>query len=214
MQVLVYGEWEGSSKNIYPFFTASYKEEDKLPVVIRNLEPVISVIYVGTLSSGKRPLYAIQLIEAIYKRGIPIRLSLYGDGKELESLKDYIDQKKLKDFIFIKGNQTQEVLKDAYQESHFVVLPSESEGWPKAIAEGMFWGCLPIATEVSCVANMLDNGNRGLLLKMNFEADVDLILSLLKNEEAYADKVQKSILWSRKYTLDLFENEIKALLNS
>jgi glycosyltransferase involved in cell wall biosynthesis len=95
-----------------------------------------------------------------------------------------------------------------------VVLPSESEGWPKVIAEGMFWGCLPIATRVSCLPNMLDNGNRGLLLDMNFDKDVHQILTLLENLEAYADKVQKSILWSRKYTLDLFENEIKALIHS
>ena len=29
MQVLVYGEWEGSSKNIKPFFTATYSEMKK-----------------------------------------------------------------------------------------------------------------------------------------------------------------------------------------
>jgi len=32
MKVLVYGEWEGSSKNIHPFFTATYWESEKAPL--------------------------------------------------------------------------------------------------------------------------------------------------------------------------------------
>jgi hypothetical protein len=30
MKVLVYGVWDGQSQNIYPFFTASYSEMDKV----------------------------------------------------------------------------------------------------------------------------------------------------------------------------------------
>jgi hypothetical protein len=44
-----------------------------------------------------------------------------------------------------------------------VLLPSNSEGWPKAIAEGMFWGCVQLQTAVSCVPYMLDYGKEGLL---------------------------------------------------
>lgn len=214
MQVLVYGEWEGSSKNIKPFFTASYRESDKIDVDTRSLTNCISFLYVGTLTSGKRPLYAIQLVEALCKKGFEVTLSLYGNGNEWENIGHYIHENNLKDIIFLKGNQTLEVLKNAYQQSNFILLPSMSEGWPKAIAEGMFWGCLPIATRVSCVPNMLDNGERGLLLNLNLEDDVALIVELLRNPESYADKVDKSILWSRKYTLDLFDKEVKVLLNS
>ena len=78
----------------------------------------------------------------------------------------------------------------------------------------MFWGCLPIATKVSCVPNMLDNGKRGVLLSMNIDQDATILFDLIQDQTLYFDKVQKSILWSRKYTLDLFENEIKALLYS
>ena len=214
MQVLVYGTWEGSSKNIKPFFTASYTEADKTPNAQRNLDSNIHLIYVGTFVKGKRPLYAIQLVEALINRGLKCTLSLYGHGKELENLKMYIHHNKLQDFIFIEGNQPHEVLKKAYQEAHFMVLPSESEGWPKVVAEAMFWGCLPIATRVSCVPNMLDNGERGVLLSMNFDADVNQIAAVFQDPKGYQEKVEKSILWSRKYTLDLFENEIKALLHS
>jgi len=104
-------------------------------------------------------------------------------------------------------------VREAYKQSHFLLLPSNSEGWPKVVAEAMFWGCLPITTPVSCLPYMLDTGNRGLFLQMNLSFDVNQIIMIINNQKLYDDKVLKSILWSRKYTLDLFENEIAALLN-
>ena len=123
-------------------------------------------------------------------------------------------ENKLENIIFLKGNQNQETIKKAYIENHFVVLPSLSEGWPKAVAEGMFWGCLPIASKVSCVPNMLENGKRGLLLDLKLNQDVQNIESILKNNNLYQDKVIKSVQWSRQFTMDVFEEEIKLLLKS
>jgi glycosyltransferase involved in cell wall biosynthesis len=214
MQVLVYGEWETSTKNIKPFFTASYFEKDKIDVKPRKLDGKISFLFVGTLSNGKQPLYAIQLVENLYNKGYDVQLTLYGEGIERGILEKYILENKLENIIFLKGNQNQETIKKAYIENHFVVLPSLSEGWPKAVAEGMFWGCLPIASKVSCVPNMLENGKRGLLLDLKLNQDVQNIESILKNNDLYQDKVIKAVQWSRQFTMDVFEDEIKLLLQS
>jgi len=212
MQVLVYGEWENSSKNIKPFFTASYKEIDKETVFTRDFNGIISFLFVGTLANGKNPLYAVKLIETLKLKGNNVQLLLFGEGNEKFVIEKYIDKHQLRDYVIFKGNQNQEVIKKVYQESHFVILPSKSEGWPKVIAEGMFWGCLPISSKVSCVPNMLDNGKRGLLLNMIFDDDVKQIEVLLKDNKVYHEKVSKAIDWSRKYTLDFFENEVRKLL--
>lgn len=211
MQVLVYGEWEGSSKNIKPFFTATYNEADKKEI-IKDVKKSIQFVFVGTLSKGKNPLYVVQLVEALSKKGHDVLLSLYGEGAERNKLEQYIAQNNLENIISLEGNQTKESVKKAYQQSHYVVLPSQSEGWPKAVAEGMFWGCIPIATKVSCVPFMLDNGNRGVLLEMDLEKDADQLESLLQNETDYQMKSKKAGDWSRKYTLDVFEEEIKKML--
>ena len=214
IHVLVYGNWENTTKNIKPFFTASYFEKDKTETKLKPLSGKISFVFVGTLSNGKQPLYAIQLLEALSKNGNDVQLVLYGDGNERHLLEKYIYENKLEKIIFLKGNQNQETIKNAYLESHFVILPSLSEGWPKVVAEGMFWGCLPIASRVSCVPNMLDNGGRGLLLDLKLDHDVEIIASMLKDNYLYQEKVCKAISWSRQYTLDVFENEIKLLLQS
>ena len=214
MQVLVYGEWEGSTKNIKPFFTATYSNSDKLPISKNNLNSGVYLVFVGTLVQGKNPLYAIKVVEALYKKGYNVVLTLYGEGIERKNLEDYILKNNLEKVVFLKGNQSQNVIQKVYEYSHFVILPSESEGWPKAVAEGMFWGCVPIATSVSCVPFMLDQGNRGVLLKMNLENDTLQIETIIKNEKVFADKSQKSSDWSRYYTMDVFEDEINKLLKS
>ncbi len=214
MQVLVYGEWENSSKNIKPFFTASYFEKDKAVISSRNLEGTISFVFVGTLSNGKQPLFSVQLVEMLARKGHKITLTLYGEGSERAMLEEYISKNKLEDIVFLKGNQNQETIKKAYLENHFIMLPSLSEGWPKVVAEGMFWACLPVASKVSCVPNMLGNGDRGLLLDLQLNDDVAKIESILQSNELYKDKAEKAMQWSRQFTMDAFENEINLLLQS
>jgi len=214
MQVLVYGDWENSTKNIKSFFTASYFEKDKFEIKPRDIDGKISFLFVGTLSVGKQPLCAIKLIQSLNKKGYNVDLTLFGEGSERTMLENYISENKLENFIFLKGNQNQETIKKAYCKSHFVILPSLSEGWPKAIAEGMFWGCMPIASAVSCISTMLDAGKRGILLHLDFNDDLIQIENILNDDSAYKQKVENAINWSRNYTLDVFEDEIKQLLQS
>lgn len=212
MQVLVYGEWENQTKNVKSFFTATYSEKDKKPVLEFDLLNTIRLLFVGTLSKGKRPLYAVQLAEQLFKKGYDVELTLYGEGVERVVLESYINANGLDSFVRLMGNQNKETVQDAYRQSHFLILPSQSEGWPKVVAEAMFWGCVPVSSRVSCVANMLENGGRGILLKMDLESDVVMVESLIQDGVRYNEKRDRAIAWSRTYTLDYFESEIEKLL--
>jgi glycosyltransferase involved in cell wall biosynthesis len=212
IQVLVYGFWDTNSKNVKPFFTATYHESDKSSIAIKDFTEQIQFIFVGTLVSGKNPLYCIKLLEVLNSKGFNVSLTLYGEGAERIHLETYINQNNLSNFISLEGNQNAETIKNAYKRSHFVVLPSDSEGWPKVIAEGMFWGCVPIATTVSCVPFMLDYGKRGVLLEQIFDKDVNQIEAILQNEFEFKRMSKEATDWSRKYTLDVFEAEIEKLM--
>jgi glycosyltransferase involved in cell wall biosynthesis len=212
MQVLVYGAWEGSSRNIKSFFTATYSENEKAALTPKVLAGVIDFVFVGTLVKGKQPLYAIQLIEKLHLKGYAVRLHLYGEGVERKVLEQYVAAYQLESIVVLAGNQSKATVQKAYQDSHFVVLPSDSEGWPKVVAEGMFWGCVPIATPVSCVPFMLDYGSRGILLEMNLEQDSMLVAAVLQNQVDFESKRNQAADWSRSYTLEVFESEIEKLI--
>lgn len=212
MQVLVYGEWKNQSKNIKSFFTATYSDYEKEVIKKGDLNEQIEFVFVGSLVIGKNPMYALKLIKSLVKKEAKVMLKLFGEGPERNNLENYIQENKLEDFVFLCGNQNQDVIKDAYKKSHFVVLPSKSEGWPKAIAEGMFWGSIPLTTNVSCVSYMLDNGKRGVLLEMNLQSDLIQIENLLLDQISYINKGKLALEWSQNYTTEVFETEIKKLV--
>ena len=212
MQVLVYGDWSNQTKNIKPFFTASYTKKRIEENRIREYSSPLQFLFVGTLSPGKRPLYALQMVEQLLEKGIECRLSFFGEGIERAILEQYIVDHKLTNYIQLHGNQSAKEIEIAYKESDFLLLPSKSEGWPKVIAEAMFFGVIPLVTKISCVPWMLNFGKRGVLIDMDLEKDVELILKELKNKSQLQLMAEKAQIWSHQYTLDKFESEIKELL--
>ncbi|MDP5001553.1 MAG: glycosyltransferase [Flavobacterium sp.] len=224
IQVLIYGEWLHQTKNIKPFFTATYSKNEILTLNEKNtnllnksitqLNTPLKFIFVGTLSKGKQPLYAIQLIEQLIKKGKNVTFDVFGEGEMRNEIEAYIHNKQLEKVVTLKGNQSKETVLKAYQKSHFLILPSKSEGWPKVVAEAMFWGCLPLATPVSCVPYMLDNGKRGIVLKEDLEFDTNQLLETLKNEFMYKNMISEAQKWSRQYTTDTFDSEIQKLINN
>lgn len=212
MTVLVYGEWPNRSSNIRSFFTASYRESDKKNTPPRQLVTPLQCLFVGSLTAGKNPLYAIQLVEAIANKGIAVELKLYGDGALRAMLESYCLQNNLSKWIQFYGNQDAFIVQQAYKSSHFLLLPSQSEGWPKAVAEAMFWGCVPLVTPVSCVPFMLNEQTRGLLLSMDLMQDAQQLFELFQQPADYESKAAAAMNWSRHYTLDQFEVEISKLL--
>jgi len=211
MKVLVYGDWENQSKNIKPFFTATYSEFEKETIQKSDLINIVEFIFVGSLVQGKNPMYAVKLVQRLRERGSNVVLRLYGEGSERNFLEKYIQENSLENFVILNGNQNKEIIKEACKKSHFVILPSKSEGWPKAIAEGMFWGCVPVATKISCVPFMLDHGRRGVLLEMDLEKDVNKITEILKDKKTFFIKSRLATEWSQNYTTNVFEAEIKKL---
>ena len=214
-KVLVYGEWENQTKNIIPFFTASYKKEEIEIVERKSFSSIIKFMFVGVFSVGKQPFLSVKVIENLVLKGINVQLNMYGEGAEYLKIKDYIKNKSLEKVIILHGNQPRKVVKEAYKSSHFLLFISKSEGWPKVVAEAMFWRCLPISSNVSCVNYMLGNKTRGSVLKANVKKEdvVSEVLRYLENENLYQEKVLNAQNWSQNYTLDKFENEIKNILD-
>ena len=212
MQVLVYGDWDNQTKNIKPFFTATYRSSEIEKVNNRDYRSKLEFVFIGSLVIGKRPLLAIQIIEDLTLKGFNVSLELFGDGILKEELMQYVSEKKIEHIIKIHGNQKKEVVKKALKTAHFSILPSQSEGWPKAIAEAMFFGCIPVVTKISCVPFMLDYGTRGILIEPDLRSATNEIIKALENRETLQLQSEAALQWSQNYTLDVFENEICKLL--
>ncbi|HLT53703.1 MAG TPA: glycosyltransferase, partial [Flavobacteriaceae bacterium] len=153
----------------------------------------------------------VQIIEKLNQLGIRSQLHMFGDGPLLPELKTYISENNLEQEVMCYGNQPKEAVKAKLQEAHFNILPSKSEGWPKAVAEGMFFGCIPITTQVSCVGWMVDYGKRGIIIQPELESAVTTITTHLESADL-SDMSKQAQAWSQQYTFDRLEADIKKVL--
>ncbi|QVY65797.1 glycosyltransferase [Polaribacter sp. Q13] len=213
-KVLVYGEWKNQSKNIVPFFTASYVDNEIIEVPQKDFSSKINFIFVGSFTKGKQPMLSVKVVEKLLANNINVALDMYGNGLEFKNVQSYIEQNNLEGSITLHGNRTKEIVKEAFQKAHFLIFISKSEGWPKVVAEAMFWSCLPISSKVSCVENMLGFGARGTVVKSNVKENdiVSIIENYIKQKDLYQKQVLDAKNWSQQYTLEKFSSEIKKLL--
>ncbi|WP_115461505.1 glycosyltransferase family 4 protein [Winogradskyella aurantiaca] len=211
MKVLVYGEWPNEPEHIIPFISATYYDKDKVPFKKRDFDQILEFVFAASLVPGKRPLLTIQIIEELNKKGYPAILHMFGDGPLRIELEAYITENRIRDQINLYGNRDIQELKNYYQKAHFNILPSKSEGWPKAVAEGMFFGCIPVTTSVSCVEWMLDDGMRGILIEPKLESAISSITYALEQKDLHF-LAQRAQTWSEQYTFDRLNEEIKSVL--
>lgn len=213
MKLLVYGNWPSTSPYIYPFFAATYFDNEKVDYEEKDFSRTLKFVFIGALVPGKRPKLTIDIVKKLVELGYKVKLHVFGEGILMKKLKNYVIDNKLESLIVFHGNQNKGVIKSNLQDAHFTILPSKSEGWPKAIAEGMFYGAIPISTKISCVPWMLGFGERGILI----EPDVNLAVKEItkKIQLGFADLngiANKALIWSQQYTMDKLKLEIEKVI--
>ena len=212
MTALIYGKWPDQTKNIKPFFTASYSEKNRTAVSKSPLNQGIKLAFIGTLTENKSPLRSLEVLKELSTKKINATLTFCGDGPQRELLISKIAEYGLEGQTSLLGNVDGETVKRVLQDAHFLIFISRSEGWPKAVAESMWWKCLPITTAVSCVPQMLGNGDRGNLVNENVKQISAVITGYISNQTLYHEKCEKAMAWSREFTLERFEDVVKKLL--
>ena len=213
MTTLVYGEWSDKSRNLKPFFTASFSENERLPIYKTSLIEGVKLAFAGTLTENKNPLACAEVLHALTEIGIKATLTYCGDGPERAKIEEFISSNHLLDRVKLLGNVDSITVKYVLQEAHFLILLSRSEGWPKAVSEAMWWGCVPVTTAVSCVPWMLDGGSRGELVSGSVSEITSIIEEYIPEQARFDEKSANAMKWARQYTLEKFDEEIQSLIH-
>lgn len=204
MTVLVYGNWPHSSKNILPFFTASYFQREFLPFKKPDLNLGINLVFVGSLVPAKNPMTAIKVLDKLRQKNLPVSLVFCGEGTERENIERYREAENLKDQVRLAGNVSAAGVKEIFIQSHFLIFLSDSEGWPKVVAEAMSWSCIPMTSGVSCVPEMVGHGERGKLVQNEPDQIAKAIIKLVNDPVEMQRMQTQAHLWAKQFTLERF----------
>ena len=167
--------------------------------------------FVGRLEAAKGLDKLISAVEQlkIEEREKINNIHLVGVGEKINDYKKWVNDSKLP-FIF-HGFLSRDKVHQIYQRCHAIVLPSASEGFPKVIAEGVNYGCLPIVSNVSGISNYIVDGENGFLLdEISVQGIIVKLLEMLNmSSSKYSKMLNSDILDIEKFSYDYYNNRIK-----
>ena len=159
-------------------------------------------VFVGRLSREKNVDALIHSIASLNQEQIDAAATIVGHGAELERLESLARELNVEDRVDFVGGVEFDRVFDYYAKSHALVLVSETEGWPKVIAEAMACGLVCIGSNRGLVPWMLGEG-RGFAVAPGDEKELTSVLKQLASNRAELEQIAtKAAVFGQKYSLE------------
>jgi colanic acid/amylovoran biosynthesis glycosyltransferase len=145
---------------------ALFQPDESEPTAITGFR----VICVAALEEYKGHIYLLDALNRLVSRGITLECTLVGEGPERSSLMDAVNQLGLSDRVSFVGAQSSDQVRKLLAGADIMVLPSVvlsnglQEGLPVALIEAMAMGVPVVATRISGVPELVEDGETGLLV--------------------------------------------------
>jgi glycosyltransferase involved in cell wall biosynthesis len=168
--------------------------------------------FVGRLEAAKGMDRIISALQDISKDNIG-KIHFIGDGPETENYKKAIEF--LGDKAVFHGFLNKNGVHELLAASHFLLLPSNSEGFPKVIAEGACYGVIPVVSSVGSVSHYINERN-GFLWDMSSARTYTEVLAeaLHNNAEVLKDTSNTIVELAEKFTFDNYLVSLNKVLGS
>ena len=140
------------------------------------------IIAVGRMASQKRFDRLVEAFSRISDKYPEWYIDIYGEGKLRYTLEELIKLKGLSGRVNIM-NCVQDIYSE-YKRSQFIVLSSDYEGFGLVIIEAMACGIPVVSTDCPFgPSDIIDNGETGLLAKMEIEDLADKMEWMMSHEK-------------------------------
>jgi len=214
--VTVYGQDIDQTSNIIPFFTSILTREQmaraRAAATTKTFRSPLQVLYVGRLSAPKNVDVLISAVASLKAEAIEIQCVIVGEGPERLALAAQVAQLGLSDCISFAGGLDFRRVIDFYERADVLVLASETEGWPKAITEGMAFGLVCIGSNRGMVTEILGEERGVLVPPRNLEALTTAIRRIATSPGEYQSVSARAALWAQKYSLEDLRKSLGELL--
>lgn len=157
--VTVNGEWPNQPKHVHGFLNPCLTDEElaegRAAGARKQLISPIKLLFVGSLEQTKGVGRALEILACLSRQGVAATLDVVGGGPGKMNLEAQARELKIGGLVRFHGWLSRPLLAPAYSQSHFMVFPTESEGWPKVLSEGMAYGVVPVTSKVSSIPGYL-----------------------------------------------------------
>lgn len=170
-----------------------------------NSFPPFSLVTVGSLAAMyKSPDIAIEALAILKQRGLSVSLQWLGDGRYRPEMVALAAKVGVSDVVSFVGNIGSAVKVRAYLDgADLFVLPSRTEGLPRALVEAMARGLPCIGTNIGGIPELLEQ--EALVPVNDPERLAHKIEHFLTTPELANAQAKRNLLEARNYAFDILE---------
>lgn len=210
-KVTINGFWENQPKHCLSFENPCLTENQiKQGLQItkqKTFDKLYVFTFVGRLEEAKGVSDCIEALRNISVENIE-KVHFIGDGENLEFYKEktsFLDDK-----IVFHGFLESDKVHSILAKSHFLLLPSKSEGFPKVVAEAACYGVIPVVSNVGSIPHYINKKN-GFVWDINAKVSfADFLLKIIsENNNNLKEISQVVVKTAEKFTFNHYLLQLK-----
>jgi glycosyltransferase involved in cell wall biosynthesis len=214
--VTVYGKQPGEGAHVVSFFSTMFTREQlvraRARAASKRVNSSLTVAFAGRLTQPKNVDILLRAIAALREEGIDIKGLVVGDGPERDSLRALAAQLGVAECVEFAGAVPPECIPDFLERSDVFVLASDSEGWPKSLAEAMAFGLVCIGSDLGLIRTFLAE-ERGLTVPpRDVVALTNALRQVALHFERYGRMREQASKWAQGYSLEGLKDALRSLM--
>ncbi len=155
---------------------------------VTKADDATDVVYVGEFRHIKGADLLIDAVAKLRAEGMPVTLTLGGDGEETETLKAQVKRLALGDAVRFIGHVK---ARYGFSKGSLLVVPSRGDSMPYVVIEAAAAGIPMVAANVGGIPEIFDTHTDALFAPSNVAAMADAIKAALDNPAATAARAQR-----------------------
>ena len=213
-KVTINGFWPNQPKNCYSFENPCLTEEDLASGTAIAEQKVFNGFYtfafVGRLEEAKGVGRIVEALKAIPFEKIN-KIHFVGDGLQMDSYKEITSF--LGDKVVFHGFLGKKDTHAVVAHAHFFLLPSDSEGFPKVIAEAACYGAIPVVSDVGSIPHYINSSN-GFVWKINQAITFSEVLKTAVHTPpaTLQEMAQNGTAVAQLFTFNQYKNKLERLI--
>ena len=169
----------------------------------KSLAPPYNFIFIGHIDAAKGVDLIVDSLSDWPKDRIE-KFHIVGEGSMLKPFISRLEALHIP--VISHGSITQEVIFQLLAKCHFLVLPSRSEGFPKVVAEGLNFGCLPVVSAVGSIPHYVLDGVNGFVVPALTQKALSTAIHVAThtNLQIHENMIQEGRLLAERFTFGAY----------
>ena len=206
------------STTMYKGFRNSDQKDELLE---KKNNKIIHILFMSRFLKEKGVFIAAEVARILTQNGFKeFKFIFAGEGPEEVTLRNYIIENKLKDFVEISGFVSGKNKKDILENSEIFLLPTYcQEGCPIVILEAMGAGLAIVATPAGAIPDIVKHNKNGFIIKSKNPRDFyEAINKLIGNKELLrsfqeANRIKAENNYETKIVTRKIESFYRSIIN-